>query len=315
MPKRDSIPPVSSVMIYPRDDGPAAWPATERAAGFLLERGCAVAVPASLLEQGALSLPDGVTGIGADDAKALAGLDLMIALGGDGTLLRASRWVADHGVPVCGVNLGDLGFLSAYGRESLQVALEDALEGRLAVEPRLRMRIDVYRNGRLHATDTASNDAYVKHGEIPRLLRMATYIGEQFMATYRADGLIICTPLGSTAYNLAAGGPIIEPGTGAFTVTPICPHSLTLRPVVASAEAEIKLIYEGPRDVSSAFLTSDGQWSLELELGDEILIRRADVALRLVPPLTSVFEVLSTKLGWSSGGTHSTPGTGSMKGE
>ncbi len=302
MPARETIAPVRSVMIYPRDDGPAAWPATEQAATLLLARGCKVAVPLALRELG-LHLPQGVVGISPSDEAGLRGLDLMLALGGDGTLLRASRWVADFGVPVCGVNLGDLGFLSAYRRDALTLALEDAVAGRLCVEPRLRMRIEVFRNGKLHATDTASNDAYIKHGELPRLLRLATYIGKQFIATYRADGLIICTPLGSTAYNLAAGGPIIEPGTGAFTVTPICPHSLTFRPVVTSAEARIRIIYQGPSDASSAFLTSDGQWNLELELGDEVHVRQAEVPLRLVPPPTSVFEVLSTKLGWSDAGT------------
>lgn len=289
------------MMLYPREDGPAAWPATEQAARILSERGCKVAVPLDLLELGKLDLPKDVIGIGPGETEALSQLDLMLALGGDGTLLRASRWVADHGVPVCGINLGDLGFLSAYHRDELDQALDDALAGKLVIDSRLRMRIEVFRDGELFAADTASNDAYVKHGEIPRLLRMATYIGEHFLATYRADGLIICTPLGSTAYNLAAGGPIIEPGTGAFTVTPICPHSLTFRPVVAAADAEIKIVYQGPTDVSSAFLTADGQWNVELQLGDEVRIRKADVPLHLVPPHTSVFEVLAAKLGWRAG--------------
>jgi NAD+ kinase len=289
-------------MIYPRYDGPAAWPAAGRAAAFLAERGCKVAVPLTLLEAAQLDLPPDTIGIGSGDEAALRELDLMLTLGGDGTLLRGGRWVADYGVPVCGVNLGDLGFLSAYGADDLTDALRDAVEGRLQVEPRLRMRIELHRDGNVHATDTASNDAYVKHGEVPRLLRIPTYVGDQFMANYRADGLIVCTPLGSTAYNLAAGGPIIDPGSDAFTITPICPHSLTLRPVVASANSEIKMIYEGPGDASSAFLTADGQWNIELQLGDEVHLRRADVPLRLVPPHASVFEVLAAKLGWSDAG-------------
>ena len=134
------------------------------------------------------------------------------------------------------------------------------------------------------------------------MLRLETYIGGQFTATYRTDGLIVTTPLGSTAYNLAAGGPIVMPGTGALTVTPICPHSLTHRPVVTPAHVEISIIFAGPASGASATVTMDGQVSQELLPGDEIRIRQAEQPLRLVPPQNSVFEVLAAKMGWSGPG-------------
>jgi NAD+ kinase len=278
--------------LYPREHGGEAGAATADARARLAAHGCSVAVSERS--------PEGPR------TGDLSGVDLVLALGGDGTLLRASRLVGDAEIPICGVNLGDLGFLSAFRREELGRAIDDAVAGRLPVEPRMRMRVDVWRRGELLASDTASNDCYVKHGRVPRLLRLATYIGEFPIATYRADGLIVCTPLGSTAYNLAAGGPIIEPGTGAFTVTPICPHSLSFRPVVTPADGEIRIVHAGPAGASSAFLTCDGQWTLELEVGDEVRVRRAEHPFQLVPPHPNVFQVLAAKLGWHEGG----PGEG-----
>ncbi|MCA8938133.1 MAG: NAD(+)/NADH kinase, partial [Planctomycetes bacterium] len=191
--------------------------------------------------------------------------------------------------PVVGVNLGDLGFLSAYGRDQLLDALRDAVEGRLAWEPRLRMGVEVRRQGQRFAAETAVNDVYIKHGQIPRLLRLATRVGDHDLAAYKADGLIVTTPLGSTAYNLAAGGPIVAPGTAAFTITPICPHSLTLRPVVVSAQDGVTICWTGPKaGKSDAYLTADGAWKLALQLGDEIHMRAAETPLRMVPPKASV---------------------------
>jgi NAD+ kinase len=222
-----------------------------------------------------------------------------MVLGGDGTLLRAGRWIAAHGVPIVGVNLGDLGFLAAYGRHDVDAAVTDAATGRLHWAPRNRMRIRVHRDAQLIATEHACNDVYVKHGEIPRLLRLACWVSDQYMSTFKADGLIVCTPMGSTAYNLAAGGPIVAPGTDVFTITPICPHSLSHRPVVTHQSETIRIVFEGPADVSSAFLTADGQWNLPLQLGDEVVLDRADEPLRIVPPRASVFEVLARQMGWS----------------
>ncbi len=296
------IPPVRRVLLYPRVDGPAAFPATSQAATWLVERGVGVAVSRQVDSQRDnpwLELPEEVVGV---DLDALPpDLDLVIALGGDGTLLRASRWVADLEVPVTGVNLGDLGFLAAYRREQLLVALEDALEGRMGWEPRLRMSVEVHRQGELIASEKAVNDVYIKQGQIPRLLRLDTKVGDHELARYKADGLIVSTPLGSTAYNLAAGGPIVAPGTEVFTITPICPHSLSLRPVVVPASEGVSVTWAGPTGECDAFLTVDGQWKIELERGDVISMGVCAVTVRLVPAQASVFQVLAAKMGWSVG--------------
>jgi len=289
-------------MLYPREDGPAAFRATSQAAKWLDERGVSVVIARPIRSQSGLhglDLPERVLAVELDDLP--HDIDLMIALGGDGTLLRASRWVADMGVPVLGVNLGDLGFLSAYSGEQLLEGLADALAGRLSWEPRLRMAVEVRRRGELIATETAVNDVYIKHGQIPRLLRLDTSVAGQSLALYKADGLIVSTPLGSTAYNLAAGGPIVAPGTQVFTITPICPHSLTLRPVVVAARDGVTVTWAGPTSgASDGYLTADGQWKVALELRDEIRMSAADKPLRLVPAQASVFQVLSAKLGWST---------------
>ncbi len=291
------IPPPRTVMIFPRDDGPTAWPAVQRATSWLLERGVGVVLPNAVLGREGLVLPDAVRGL--EPGEVAGTVDLAVALGGDGTLLRASRWVADHAVPLLGVNLGDLGFLSAYTKDDLIEALRAAVDGELYWEGRLRMDVQLVRNDEVILHDRCSNDAYVKHGTIPRLLWLDTEVGFRAMAAYRADGLIISTPLGSTAYNLAAGGPILAPGTDAFVLAPICPHSLTHRPVVLAANQPITVTYLGPTDASEAFLTIDGQTNIALEVGDRVEIRRSSEPLRMVPPAATVFEVLAHKLGWS----------------
>ena len=291
---RHPIPPVRSVLLYPREDG-RALATLIRAIEALQAGGVAVTVPASvegLTLAGVATVPD---------SSKLRGVDLVIALGGDGTLLRASRWAASAGIPVLGINLGELGFLTAFHGEDIGLGLQAAIDGALAWEPRLRMSVEVRREGRVVSHEVACNDAYIKHGDVPRLLLLATSITGSHMATYKADGLIVSTPMGSTAYNLAAGGPIVAPGTEVLTITPICPHSLTHRPVVVSKGADITIRYAGPSDISAAFLTVDGQKSVELELGDEVTITAAPEPLMLCPPNFSVFRVLATKLGWNQG--------------
>ena len=284
-----------SVLLYPREDG-HAWSTTQEAATWLGARGVEVVLPMPLCARWR-DRPPGVELLRRVESRSR--VELVVALGGDGTLLRASRWAADIGVPVVGVNLGDLGFLSAFSADDLIHCLEAAVSGALRWEPRLRMKVEVRRDGRLLTSDSACNDAYIKHGDNPRLLSLATTVSGQVMATYKADGLIICTPMGSTAYNLAAGGPIVGPGTEVVTITPICPHSLTHRPVVVAATAEISITYAGPGDTAGAFLTVDGQRSVALQLGDVVAISSDAEPLRLVPPDHNVFKVLATKLGWS----------------
>ncbi len=294
--QREPIGPVRAVVLYPRD-GTAAREAAVAAAGWLVGHGVQVWVPHEFMASEGEHLPERCQAV---DPDALPdGIDLMIALGGDGTLLRAARCVADRGIPVMGVNLGTLGFLSAFNASQVVDAARAAAEGKLVWESRLRMNVQVRRSGGVLSSQTACNDAYIKHRELPRMLQLVTTVGGHKMAEYRADGLIVSTPMGSTAYNLAAGGPIVNPGTDAFTITPICPHSLTHRPVVTSANESIRITYAGPSDAGTALLSVDGQWNVLLQVGDEISITKSDQPLELVPPYASVFEVLRHKMGWS----------------
>lgn len=287
---------VRAVVLYPRD-GEDARRATHAATRALAAAGVKVSLPREwALTPGAPPLEPHAT-LGPEELDE-AGIDLVVALGGDGTLLRASRWVGDHAIPVMGVNLGHLGFLTAFGGAELDEALRAAIAGELRWEPRLRMQVEVRRQGQLRATGSGCNDTYVKHGEVPRMLMLRTTIGGAFAANVRADGLIVSTPMGSTAYNLAAGGPIVEAGSDTWTLTPICPHTLTHRPVVTRADRAVTIEFVGPEDAGAATLSVDGQWSYALQVGDVVTIRIADQPLQLVPPRTTVFEVLAHKLGW-----------------
>lgn len=296
------IAPVRSIGLYP-STAEEAREATARAAQWLRERDVTVRLPASVLQQMGDDLPAGCKPLGfeVDDEgtpTSLGDVQLMVALGGDGTLLRAARAVADLELPVMGINLGTLGFLSAYPASEVAAAMEAAVAGRLVYEARLRVQVEVLRDGIRLSTQVACNDVYVKHGASPRMLNLMTTVAGEKMAEYRADGLIVSTPMGSTAYNLAAGGPIVDAGTDTVTITPICPHSLTHRPVVIDAGQPVGITYVGPAD-GDATLSVDGQWSVHLQVGDEIIAQRAIRPLRLVPPAASVFTVLRHKLGWS----------------
>jgi NAD+ kinase len=292
---RNPIDGISAVRLVCRD-GPVATDAAVATAERLRQAGLRVSLPIDLARRMGDRLPVGCTVLELDEREER--LDLVLALGGDGTLLRAARLASERDVPLMGINLGTLGFLAAYGAGQLDEALDDAVGGRLCWTPRLRLHVAVQRRTGTWEC-TGSNDVYVKHGELPRMIELSTTVAGVPMARYRADGLIVCTPMGSTAYNLAAGGPIVNAGTEAFTITPICPHSLTHRPVVTSALEPIGIVYSGPSDAGAATLTVDGLWSSGLEVGDEITVTSAPRPLKLVPPSASVFEVLRRKMGWS----------------
>ena len=221
--------------------------------------------------------------------------DLVVALGGDGTFLAAGRAVGSRGIPILGVNMGHLGFLSAYRGQHLTDAIVDAMEGKLVVEDRMRLEV-VTTDPTTQAlvTDVACNDLYIKHGNNPRLLEIKVTVGTRMIALYKADGLIVSTSMGSTAYNLAAGGPILSPGLKAMVITPICPHSLAHRPVVLSADEKVSMTLVGPCD---ATVSVDGV-SSTLKVGYRVTVGAAPSPLRVVPPAENVFRVLTSKLGW-----------------
>lgn len=304
--RMDSFPisAVSEVLLYPRGASESTKSLVLDCLALLREGKVRCWIAPEEQEEYQKEIEAGLLSVPAEGVELGMGLevDLVVALGGDGTLLRASRCVRGQDIPVVGINAGDLGFLTHVPREHYRSALQQAMRGELRWEPRLGMQVEVRRGETTIFREMAYNDAYVKHGAMPRLLRLATYIGQQFVATYIADGLIVSTPMGSTAYNLAAGGPMLEPGLDALTITPLCPHSLTLRPVVCSASNGIRVVFDGPDRGANAYLTVDGQRNFELQPGDEVRIDKAQKPLRLVSPRDSVFQVLAAKLGWNDGG-------------
>jgi NAD+ kinase len=225
------------------------------------------------------------------------GCDLMIVLGGDGTLLSAARSIGKREIPLFPVNLGGLGFLTAITMDELFPELERALEGAHRVGKRKLLNTELMRNGEVVASYDALNDAVLAKSEIARMIDLQAYVDEQFVADYKADGLIICTPTGSTAYSLAAGGPIIFPSVPTICLTPICPHMLTNRPVLVPETSVVRVVSHAPDD--SVFLTIDGQIGSPVRQGDTIVCRSSQFALHLVrPPRAMFFDVLRQKLKW-----------------
>ena len=234
------------------------------------------------------------------DEHRLGELALLVVLGGDGTILRGAALVAQHGVPILGVNLGHLGFLASCAPADAQAAVEKALSGQLAVEERMRLRCVVRRTNGETVERMACNDAVVSQGALARLIELEAWLGtgadSALINRYRSDGLIVSTPTGSTAYNLAAGGPIVTPDVRAMVVTPICPHGLTNRPLVTRADLSIRIRLGQPAE--HVTVTIDGQWGTQLGWNDELEISEVNPPLRLHRSADSYFEVLRQKLRW-----------------
>jgi len=231
-----------------------------------------------------------------DESDLPDALDLLVVLGGDGTLLHGGALVADRKVPILGINLGHLGFLTSCAPADALLAIERALSGELTLEERLRLRVDVVRGTGERQTRFACNDAVVSQGALARLIELDAFLDDRLITRYRADGLIVSTPTGSTAYTLAAGGPIVTPEVRAFVVTPICSHALTNRPVVVPATSRVMVRLGGPAE--HVQLTVDGQWGTGLADGDRVEISAALEPLRLFRSRQSYFDVLREKMNW-----------------
>ena len=224
-------------------------------------------------------------------------IDLLVSLGGDGTLLHGGGLVAQHAVPILGVNLGTLGFLTPFAITEAQSALERAIDGALVLEQRIRLRVQLHRAEGDVVERFALNDAVLSQGGIARLIELLATLDGTRVSHFRADGLIISTPTGSTAYNLAAGGPILTPGLSAMCITPICPHMLTNRPLVVPAHSRLEVTVTEAREV---VLTVDGQWAHPVAPGDRVEISEAAAPLRLYRSEKSYFEILRDKLSWGA---------------
>jgi NAD+ kinase len=227
-----------------------------------------------------------------------AAVDLAVVLGGDGTMLRAARLVADHGRPVLGINLGQLGFLVGFPPSHAKQALAEALAGTLTQTRRMRLAVTFARREAEPVVRYALNDAVLHQGAMARLVEIDAFVDGEFVASYRADGLIVATPTGSTAYNMAAGGPIVLPGQDAMTLTPICAHALTNRPLVIPGRSTIRL--QLGVDVRGPLLTVDAQWGHSFGYGDIAEIAAASAPLIMFTSKQSFFDVMRDKLHWGA---------------
>ncbi len=224
----------------------------------------------------------------------------LLVLGGDGTFLSAVRWIGDQKVPVLGVKFGEIGFLAATTEDNLFAAAQSILENRFVTEERMRLQVTVVREGKVIIDETVLNDVVINKGALAQLAHIETYIDEQFLTTYRADGLIVATPTGSTAYSLAAGGPIIHPTVPAIIMTPICPFTLTNRPLITPDSVIIGIRLD--KKSSDIMLTVDGQAGFKLAAGDRIDVKKARQPVHMITTSDQpYFDVLKAKLRWSGG--------------
>jgi NAD+ kinase len=257
---------------------------------------CAARGIQPVLEKETAGLSPQATGPMVGRSELPAQSDLLLVLGGDGTLLSMARLVGDLGVPILGVNLGGLGFLTALTKEELFPALEAFLAGGLVIEERIMLAAQVWRQGERLSEYAALNDVVITKSAMSRIINLAVSVDGQFATAYRADGLIISTPTGSTAYCLSAGGPIVFPTMPAIVLTPICSHTLTNRPIVLPADQRIEVTLQSDQDV---MLTLDGQVGFALKEADVVAISQATARIRLLRfPQKHFFSVLRTKLKW-----------------
>jgi len=223
--------------------------------------------------------------------------NLLIVLGGDGTLLSVARLVADRRTPILGINLGSLGFLTEITRDEIIPVLEQLVAGDLPVSERLRLDVTIRRERGEVAHYRVLNDLVINKGALARIIDMEAWVDDAYLTTFKADGLIVATPTGSTAYNLAAGGPIISPALHCLVISPICPHMLTNRPIIVSDEAVIRIQVKFQNE--EVALTADGQIGMPLQGGDVVEIRRsAHPTLLVLSPTKDYFQILRTKLKW-----------------
>src|SRR3954464_6129985 len=222
---------------------------------------------------------------------------LVIVLGGDGTLLSVARIFAATGTPILSVNLGSLGFLTEVRLADLYNTLEGWCHNCCAIEPRAMLHAELFRDGKLHSEYEALNDVVVSKGAIARMGEFTIRLFDQVAAAFRADGVIVSTPTGSTAYTLSANGPILVPDVDAMVITPVCPHLLTIRPMVVRGDCQVKVSIEGVPD--QTYLTIDGQEAILLRVRDELVCQRSEFNVNLVRlGETGFFDVLRSKLKW-----------------
>jgi NAD+ kinase len=249
-----------------------------------------------ILEQGAAQLlgQDGVPG-----PELVVRSDLVITVGGDGTLLAAARLLAEREIPLLGINLGRLGFLADLSPQGLALRLEAILGGAFDEEHRFLLRTEILRDQQVSECHLAFNDAVIHKWNTGRLIEFESYVNGHFVDFQRSDGLIVSTPTGSTAYALSGGGPLMEPRLEAIVMVPICPHKLSNRPIVVGSGSIIDIIVCGTTDPANVRVSCDGQTGFAIQQGDTVRIRRHPGAIRLIHPQGhDHFDIMRAKLGW-----------------
>ena len=287
--KDDTVGPMKTVGLVPRIDKDFAANLAREMVRWLEERGYEAVVEAEARVSGVPTAP------GCDIA---AKADLLVVLGGDGTLIHAAGLCNQREVPILGVNMGTLGFLTEFPHERAFPMLEKALEGELVASRRLMLSVEVRRGSEVLLSGAVLNDAVVSKNALSRLATLEVSIDDRPATSYEADGLIVATPTGSTAYSLSAAGPIILPTHDAILLTPICPHTLTQRPLVVPPSAHVKVRLASPGEM---FVTLDGSRGRPLELGEEVLAQTAPHrTLILRNPEVDHFTILRQKLSWGT---------------
>jgi len=290
------LPPVARVGILARSNLHAATPSLTEIGAWLVQRGVHAVFEAGTAEL----MPPDPARVVTDKTGLASGVDMVLVLGGDGTLLGMADRIGEarSRIPILGVNFGGLGFLTEVTLPEVYPSLEAALAGRAHIEERIMLQARTTREGRSLAHQMALNDVVISKGARARMIDLSVWVGDEFVTRVKADGLIIATPTGSTAYNLAAGGPIVQPSVDALLLTLIAPHTLTNRPIVIPSHVTVR-VKPTIEERDELFVTFDGQVGFQLEPNDEVEVSCADVPLRLIKPSTrSYFEVLRTKLKW-----------------
>lgn len=282
---------MKQVAIFAKVHDPRCQGVATELVAWLKERGCVPLVEPHLAHH-----------LGADNRLSEADIrdraELVVVLGGDGTLISVARLFSGREVPIVGVNLGSLGFLTEITVDELYPVLEQCLRAAHGITHRMMLEVVVTRGETELARCEVLNDAVINKGAIARIIDLEATVNNRLLTTFKADGLIISTPTGSTGYSLSAGGPILQPMMNCIVITPICPHTLTNRPIVISDESEIRIVVKSSFD-EKVYLTLDGQLGVELQEGDTITARRAQKTTALVAsPDKDYFAVLRAKLKW-----------------
>jgi len=288
------MPAFKTVALIGRNESPGIAKALAALGAYLRTQGCAV-----LVEKETAAI-NGVTGFPlADYPEIGARADLVVVQGGDGSMLSAARSLAGQDVPLVGVNQGRLGFMTDIASTKMIEAMSEILAGKQVIEERTMLAAEVRRGGAVAFATLALNDAVVNKGSVGRLIEFVVNIDGEFVYDLRADGLIVTSPTGSTAYALSANGPIVQPGVPGFALVPISPHTLSNRPIMISDRSIIEISL---KHAVEARLHFDGQLQCDLQEGDRVLIRRAEHTIKFVhPPGYSYFAMLREKLHWSEG--------------